>query len=272
MIEITLNNGVKMPQLGLGVFRCDDEEAFNCVKTAIEAGYRHIDTAAFYDNEKAVGEAVKSSGIKREELFITTKLWNDDQRADRQRQALEDSLKRLDMDYVDLYLIHWPVKEKFVQTWLKMEKIYDEKLARAVGVSNFNIHHLDELKEKSELIPSVNQIELHPLLSQANLVDECLKRGIRPEAWSPLGANKNNLLSNPIIIEIAENHGKCPAQVILRWDIQRGIVAVPKSSNPQRQKQNINIFDFELSAQEMQMINALNTDTRVGSDPETFTF
>lgn len=261
-----------MPQVGLGVFRCSEEEAYNCVKSAVELGYEHIDTAKVYENEQFVGEAIKDSGVSREKLFITTKLWNEDQRQDNQRQAFEDSLKRLGIDYVDLYLIHWPVKEKFVESWLELEKIYKEGLAKAIGVSNFNIHHLDAIAEKSEIIPAVNQVECHPLLSQKTILNECKKRGIQFEAWSPLGANKNNILNSDVIMNIAEKYGKSPAQVILRWDIQCGMVTIPKSSNPNRQKQNIDIFDFELNSDEISQIDNLNKNLRVGSDPDNFTF
>lgn len=269
---ITLNNGIKMPQVGLGVFRCEAEEAYNCVRMAIENGYTHIDTAMIYGNEKAVGEAIKDSNVKRESLFITTKLWNDDMRNDNERKAVEESLKRLGLDYVDLYLIHWPVREKFVKSWLEMEKIYADGLAKAVGVSNFNKHHLDEIREKSDLIPAVNQFECHPFLSQKELIEACVQRGIQPEAWSPLGASMNSILDNEKILSIAEKYNKTPAQIVLRWDIECGIVTVPKSSNMQRQKQNIDIFDFKLTEDEINMINSLNKDSRVGSDPESFNF
>lgn len=267
-----LNNGIKMPMVGLGVFRCSEEEAYNNVKSALEVGYTHIDTAMIYGNESGVGQAIKDSGIKREELFITTKLWNDDQRNDNQRQSAEDSLKRLGLDYVDLYLIHWPVKEKFVTSWLEMEKIYKDGLAKAVGVSNFLEHHLEAISEASDLIPAVNQVECHPFLTEKPLIDECKKRGIQFEAWSPLAASKNGLLENDVIIKLAEKYNKTPAQIVLRWDIDCDIVTIPKSSNRDRQKQNIDIFDFELSQEDISAIDALDKDLRVGSHPDTFTF
>lgn len=268
----TLNNGLKMPMLGLGVFRCSDEEAYNAVKTALENGYRHIDTAMIYQNEEAVGKALKDSKIPREELFITTKLWNEDMRKDNQRQAIEDSLKRLDLNYVDLYLIHWPVKEKFVPSWLEMEKIYKEDLAKSVGVSNFLEHHLAEIAKVSDLVPAVNQVEFHPYVAQPNLVKLCKEKGIQFESWSPLGAIKNGLLQDKTIVELAEKYNKTPAQIILRWNIEKDIVTIPKSSNKDRQKENISIFDFELSKEDISKIDALDRNERVGSHPDTFDF
>lgn len=272
MNYITLNNGIKMPQVGLGVFRCEAEETFNTVKSAIESGYKSIDTATAYGNEEYVGEAIKASNIKRENIFITTKLWNDDQRTDNVRGAFENSLKLLKVDYVDLYLIHWPVKEKFVQSWLELEQIYKEGLAKSVGVSNFLEHHIDAIREKSDLIPVVNQVECHPFLSQKSLLKYCKERNIQLEAWSPLGASKNNILDNEVIKELAQKYGKSPAQIILRWDIECGLITIPKSSNKQRQKQNIDIFDFSLLPEEIQKIDSLNKNLRVGSHPDTFTF
>lgn len=267
-----LNNGVEMPMVGLGVFRCSPQEAYDTVKMAIENGYTHIDTAMAYDNEEAVGQAIKDSKIKREDIFVTTKLWNEDQRSDNQRGAVEESLKRLGLDYVDLYLIHWPVKEKFVSSWLEMEKIYTEGLSKAVGVSNFMIHHLKDIKTVSDLVPAVNQVECHPYLIQSELLEYCACEGIQLEAWSPLAARKNKLLDEAIILNIAEKYDKSPAQIVLRWDIERGIVTIPKSSNCQRQKQNIDIFDFSLTKDEVAQINSLDADIRVGSHPDTFTF
>lgn len=268
----TLNNGVKMPMVGLGVFRCSDEEAYYTVKSALENGYRHIDTAMIYENEDAVGKALKDSKIPREELFITTKLWNEDMRKDNQRKAIEDSLKRLELNYVDLYLIHWPVKDKFVTSWLEMEKIYKDGLAKAVGVSNFLEHHLDEIFKVSHLIPAVNQVEFHPYVAQPNLVKFCKEKGIQFESWSPLGATKNNLLKDNTIVEIAQKYNKTPAQIVLRWNIEKDVVTIPKSSNKERQKENINIFDFELSKEDISKIDSLDRNERVGSHPDTFTF
>ncbi len=267
-----LNNGTKMPMLGLGVYKCTEEEAYNTVMTAIENGYRHIDTAMIYQNEEMVGKALKDSGIPREQLFITTKLWNDDMRNDNQRKAIETSLKKLSLDYVDLYLIHWPVKDKFVKSWQEMEKIYEEGLAKAVGVSNFLEHHIEEIEKVSSLIPAVNQVEFHPYLVQPALVDFCKKRNIQFESWSPLGATKNNLLQNEVILSIAQKYEKTPAQIILRWNIEKDIVTIPKSANKERQKQNIDIFDFALSKEDVLKIDALDKNERVGAHPDNFNF
>lgn len=267
-----LNNGVKMPMMGLGVFRCSAEDTFNTVKNAIECGYELIDTAAAYENEEFVGEAIKASGVKRENLFVTTKLWNEEQRKNNQRAAFEESLKKLNMDYVDLYLIHWPVKEKFCESWNELIKLYEEGLVKAIGVSNFKEHHLEELRNTSDFIPSVNQIELHPFLSQKDMLEVNERRGIKTEAWSPLGAAKNELLDNEIVVGLAQKYNKTPAQIVLRWDIECGIITIPKSSNKERQRQNIEIFDFKLLAEEVEKINSLNKNIRVGSDPDYFNF
>lgn len=267
-----LNNGTLMPMLGLGVFRCNEDEAYSSVKSALELGYRHIDTAMIYENEEAVGKAIKDSKIDRKNLFITTKLWNDDMINNSQRKAIENSLKRLNLEYVDLYLIHWPVKEKYVSSWFEMEKIYKEGLTKSIGVSNFLIHHLKDILESSELVPSVNQVEFHPYVIQKDLTNFCKKNNIQFESWSPLGATKNGLLKDKTIIEIAKNYNKSPAQIILRWNIDKGIVTIPKSSNIDRQKENLNIFDFELSESDIKKIDGLDKNERVGSHPDTFNF
>ena len=267
-----LNNGIKMPMVGLGVFRCSDEEVYETVKMALENGYRHIDTAMIYQNEKGVGKAIKDSKIPREELFITTKLWNDDMRNNKQRQAIEDSLKRLDLNYVDLYLIHWPVKEKFVPSWLEMEKIYKDGLAKSVGVSNFLEHHLNDIFNASDLVPAVNQVEFHPYVVQPKLVEFCKEKGIQFESWSPLGAIKNELLKDKVLVELAKKYNKTTAQIVLRWNIEKGVVTIPKSSNKERQKENISIFDFELSKEDIAKIDSLDKNERVGSHPDTFDF
>ena len=271
--KIKLNNGIEMPWVGLGVFRMDnDDDTQIVIEKALAMGYRHIDTAAYYDNEEAVGKAIKSSGIPREEVFITTKVWNEDQRQGTVRQAFEDSLKKLGTDYVDLYLIHWPVAGKFKETWKIFEEIYSTGRVKAIGVSNFKRHHLEELKDVSTITPSVNQIELHPYLVQQEDLDYCNQNGIRVEAWSPFAANKFNLFKEKVIINIAEKHEKSPAQVILRWDHQRGVVVIPKSSHEKRLAENIDIFDFKLSDEEIAQISALNKNKRVGSDPDHFDF
>lgn len=268
---ITLHNGVKMPQLGFGVWRVSPEDGVDAVRTAIEVGYRHIDTAAVYKNEEQVGEAIRQSGVAREELFITTKVWNADQGFDTTLKAHEDSLKKLGLDYVDLYLVHWPVKDKYLETYKALEKLYDEKLVPAIGVSNFHIHHLEDIAAHRNIKPMVDQVELHPMLQQNELRDYCLKNGIAIEAWSPL-MQGGEALTNPIITELAEKHSKTSAQVILRWHLQRGVIAIPKSITPSRIQENFDVFNFELSTDDMNSIASLNENKRVGSDPDNFDF
>lgn len=267
----TLHNGVKMPWFGLGVYKVQEgEEALQSVKDAIKAGYRSIDTAALYQNEESVGQAIKESGVPREELFITTKVWNEDQRNDSVLEAFETSLQKLGLDYVDLYLIHWPVKEKYKQTWKVLEQLYKEGRVRAIGVSNFQIHHLEDLLSVAEIKPMVNQVELHPLLAQPELREYCKKQEIQIEAWAPLGQGR--LLEHPILQEIAAQYNKTTAQVILRWDIQNQIVTIPKSVKEVRIIENANIFDFSLSESDIQKITALNENKRFGADPDNFNF
>lgn len=268
-----LNNGQKMPVLGLGVFRSKDgEETYNAVRWALEAGYRHIDTAAVYGNEASVGRAIHDSGIPREELWITTKLWNTEIRNRNEEAAFAESLKKLGTDYVDLYLVHWPVREDdgYLRVWEKMEQFYKEGRARSIGVSNYHVHHIESLLKIANVVPAVDQVECHPELTQVELADYCASKGIAFEPWSPLGAGK--LLSHPVLSEIAAAHGKTTAQVILRWGLQRGFICIPKSVHKERIQSNAQFFDFELCDDEMQRIFALNADARVGADPETFTF
>jgi len=266
-----LNNGVEMPYLGLGVFKSQEgDEVRNAVISAIEAGYRHIDTAAVYGNEVGVGKGIKDSGIKREDIFITTKLWNEEQRKDNQYNAFEASLERLGVDYVDLYLIHWPVKGKYVESWKILERIYKEGRARAVGVSNFHVHHLEDVFAVSDLVPAVNQVECHPELTQVELVKYCQSKGIAWEPWSPLGAG--TLFNNETIKNIGAKYNKSIAQVILRWGLQLDYINIPKSVNKNRIIENSQIFDFELAQSDMEAIFALNINRRTGGDPETFTF
>lgn len=268
---VKLANGVEMPRLGFGVWKVKDgDEAVNSVKWAIEAGYVSIDTAAAYKNEEGVGQAIKESGVKREDLFVTTKLWNAEQGYESTLAAFDESLRKLELDYVDLYLIHWPVKGKFKDTWRAFEKLYNDKRVRAIGVCNFHEHHLKELMEDAEIAPMVNQIELHPELTQEPLRNYCAEHNIVVEAWSPLGNGK--LLDNAEIKAIAEAHGKSVAQVILRWDLQIGVVTIPKSVHQERIIQNADIFDFELTEDEVAKISALNKDKRTGPDPDNFNF
>ncbi len=273
--SVTLNNGVEMPQLGLGVYQVKDgDEVEAVVLAALEAGYRLIDTASLYGNETGVGRAIKASGIPRQEIFVTTKLWNDDQGYDSALAAFDLSLKKLDMEYVDLYLIHWPSPKRglYVETWKALEEIYRQGRAKAIGVSNFHKQHLDELMANAKVTPAVNQIELHPDLPQLELRAYCEKLGIIVESWSPIGGGGGSLLSQPILATIGQKYGKSPAQVVIRWHIQNGLVVIPKSSHVERIQQNIDVFDFELSYDDMELINGLASDNRVGPNPDTADF
>lgn len=268
--SIRLNNGLEMPTLGLGVFRIGDGSPVkNAVRMALTNGYRKIDTAAVYGNEVGVGEAIEESSLKREEIFLTTKVWNDDQGYDSTLRAFQKSLKRLKTDYVDLYLVHWPVKGHFLETWRALNELYREGQVRAIGVSNFQIHHLEQLSEVSDVVPAVNQIERHPLLTQEELRGYCQEKGIVVEAWSPL--MKGNL-DLPLLKTIGERHHKIPAQVVLRWHLQDGVVVIPKSVHPHRIKENSEIYDFSLSSEEMKAISGLNQNHRFGPDPDSFNF
>ncbi|MBS4204417.1 aldo/keto reductase [Lederbergia citrea] len=259
-----------MPWLGLGVFQvAEGEEVINSVLHAIEAGYRSIDTAAGYRNETGVGTAIKQSGIPREELFITTKLANPDQGYESTLRAFEDSRRKLDLEYIDLYLIHWPGKDKFQETWKAFEKLHKEGFIRSIGVSNFKIHHLETLKQNSDIIPAVNQVEFHPLLNQQKLLQYCKNEGIQLEAWSPIMKGNLNL---PTLTELAAKYGKTPAQIVLRWDVQHGVVTIPKSVHKERIQENADIFDFTLSEEDMKAIDQLNQDHRFGPDPDEFLF
>ncbi len=262
-----LHNGVRMPWLGLGVWRVEDgNEVENAVRTALEVGYRSIDTAKVYGNEAGVGKALKESGVPREEVFITTKVWNDDQGYESTLEAFEGSRQRLGVDVIDLYLIHWPVKGKYIDTWRAMEKLYKEGKVRAIGVSNFHQHHLDNLLAECEIVPMVNQVEMHPYLNQEPLHNYCREKGIQLEAWSPLMQGK--FKEEPLFSELAEKYGKTEAQIILRWDLQREIVTIPKSVTPSRIAENADIFDFELTAEDMDRIMALHRGQRFGRNPE----
>lgn len=268
-----LNNGVPIPMLGSGLFRLtDQEEAARTVKSALENGYRHLDTAAVYRNEAAVGRGIRESGVPREEIFLTTKVWNDRQRTGAVREALEESLTLLGTSYVDLYLIHWPVPGHFVNTWKQMEKLYQEGLVRAIGVCNFREEDLDALVAVSDLVPAVNQVELHPYFQQNALAELCQRRGILVESWGTFTAGQTDLLKDPVLTELGARYGKSPAQVTLRWLYQRGIVSLVKSANPQRQRQNQDIFDFSLTEEEMARIAALDQGLRLGRDPANSDF
>lgn len=269
--SLTLNNGVPMPQLGFGVWQVPDDEAATAVATALEAGYRSIDTAAIYQNERGTGQAVAASGIPREELFVTTKLWNSDQGYDATMRAFDASLEKLGLDHVDLYLIHWPLpsKDAYVDTYRAFEKIHADGRARAIGVSNFLPEHLDRLIGETSVVPAVNQIELHPQLQQAASREAHARHGIATEAWSPLGQGKG-ILEVPAILAIARKHGRTPAQVVLRWHLQLGNVVIPKSVTPSRIRENIDVFDFTLDPEDLAAIAALDENRRIGPDPAEF--
>lgn len=268
---IILNNGVEMPQLGFGVWQVPDAEAETAVATALEAGYRSIDTAAIYGNEEGTGRAIAASGIPREDIFVTTKVWNSDHGYDSTLRAYDTSLAKLGLDYVDLYLIHWPTpaRDLYVETYKALEKLYADGRVRAIGVSNFLPEHLERLIGETSVVPAVNQIELHPHLQQHAAREYHAERGIATEAWSPLGSGKG-ILEIPAIVAIAQKHGRTPAQVVLRWHIQLGNIVIPKSVTPSRIAENIDVFDFSLDAEDLAAISALNEDRRLGAHPAEF--
>ncbi|MFE9448504.1 aldo/keto reductase [Streptomyces sp. NPDC006739] len=268
---IILNNGVEMPQLGFGVWQVPDDEAESAVTTALEAGYRSIDTAAIYGNEEGTGKAIAASGLSREDIFVTTKLWNSDQGYDSTLRAFDASLEKLGLEYLDLYLIHWPLpaRDQYLDTYKAFEKLLAEGRVRAIGVSNFLPEHLERLIAGTSVVPAVNQIELHPHLQQHAARDFHSAQGIATEAWSPLGQGKG-LLEVPAIVAIAQKHNRTPAQIVLRWHLQLGNIVIPKSVTPSRIKENIEVFDFTLDPEDLAAISALNEDRRLGPDPATF--
>ena len=268
---LTLNNQVTMPQIGLGVLKAQaNGEVEAAVLSALQSGYRKIDTAAAYRNESGVGRDILQSQITREEIFLTTKVWNTDQGYDKTLSAFEQSLERLQTDYVDLYLVHWPVAGKYKDTYRALEKIYREGRAKAIGVSNFQIHHLEDLLAHSQIVPAVNQIELHPHLQQDELIAFAQQNRIQIEAWRPIMMGQ--VLSIPELVQIGEKHGKSAVQITLRWLLQRKVSIIPKSVHPQRIADNFDVFDFELSREEMKSISALNENRRLGPDPDNFNF
>jgi len=265
---VTLNNGLKMPQLGFGVWQVPDEEAATAVTNAFKVGYRSIDTAMVYKNEIGVGKAIKESSIPREELFITTKVWNSDQGYENTLRAFDESLERLGLDYVDLYLIHWPTPQydEYVDTYKALEKLYKDGRVKAIGVCNFEIEHLERILKECEVKPVLNQVECHPYLAQNELKEFCAKHDIFVEAWSPLDQG-GEVLQDDVIIKIAESKRKTPAQVVLRWHLQNNTIVIPKSVTPSRIEENFQVFDFELNDNEMEQINGINKNRRKGPHP-----
>lgn len=270
---LTMNNGVQIPQLGLGVFQTPDGKATSqAVTWALQAGYRHIDTAMIYGNEESVGQGIRDSGLKRRDVFLTTKLWNDDIRSGRAKEAFEESLDRLGTDYVDLYLIHWPA-QGWQQAWQDMEELYRQRRVRAIGVCNFQQHHLEELHSISSTKPAVNQIESSPQFVNQELIDYCHgELRIDVEAYSPLGGTGGSVLSDPRLESISRRVGRSPAQVVLRWHMQRGLIVIPKSTHQERIEQNAQVFDFTLDEDDMKAISAMDSGIRAGADPDNFDF
>ncbi|MEX2443321.1 MAG: aldo/keto reductase [Alkalispirochaeta sp.] len=267
---VTLHNGVEMPRFGLGVFKSEPgAETRDAVVSALQAGYRSIDTATFYENEQSVGEGLAASGVPRDQVFVTTKVWNTDQGYQRTLEVFEESMDYLQLETLDLYLIHWPMAETFIETWRALEKLYDDGRVRAIGVSNFEPHHLERLQRESGIVPVVNQVELHPYLQQNELRDYCREAGIAVEAWSPIA--RGQVVDDSVLQEIGAAHGKSPVHATIRWELQHGIITIPKSVKPHRIADNADVFDFELSAAEMARIDALDQGEsgRLGPHPDT---
>ena len=266
-----LNNGTFMPWLGLGLYKMTDaQEIDRAVKTALEVGYRAFDTATFYRNERFIGKALRQSGIPRDEIFLTSKVWNDAQREKRTLAVFNESLEDLGTDYVDLYLIHWPVRGYFKGTWQVLEKLYGEGRTRAIGTSNFHVHHLQDLMADSQVLPAVDQVEFHPYLYQSDLLEFCRSKNIQLEAWGPL--MKGNITAKQPVAALADKYKRTPAQIALRWDLQHEVVVIPKSSRPERILENSQIFDFELSPEDMSLLDGLNEGLHLGPNPDTFNF
>lgn len=265
--HVRLNNGTAIPRLGFGTYKATaGTEVEDALRTALDLGYRGIDTAALYNNEESIGRVIRESGIPREELFVTTKVWNSDQGHDRTMRAFDESLRKLGLDYVDLYLIHWPIPRLMRETWEAMEEIARSGRSKAIGVCNFLVHHLEELSGIAEIPPAVDQVEHHPYLAQPDLRDYCHENDIVMQAWAPVMRGRVNLV--PTLVEIAARHDKTPAQVSLRWILQHGVVTIPKSVHENRIRENADVFDFTLSAEEMAAIDALDRHERLGPDPD----
>jgi len=265
---LTMNDGRGIPQLGLGVYKVPDDEAADIVATAVDAGYRHIDTATLYGNEVGVGNGMRASGIARDELFVTTKVWQNDHGYDQTLRAFDTSLRRLGLDYIDLYLIHWPApkQDRYVDTWRAMEKLRADGVVRSIGVSNFHTHHLDRLLAETDVVPVINQVELHPWLPQREVREYDSAHGILTESWSPLA--RGRVLGNDVLDRIAAKHGVTPAQAVIRWHLQLGLVVIPKSVSADRIRQNADVFGFELDADDLGAIASLETGERTGMDPD----
>lgn len=266
-----LHNGVAMPYFGLGVYQSEDgKEVINAVQWALEAGYRHIDTASIYKNEAGVGRAIRQSPVAREEIFVVSKVWNSDQGYDSTLRAFDASLEKLGMEYLDLYLVHWPVAGKYKETWKALEQLYQERRVRAIGVSNFLQHHLEDLMERAQVVPMVNQMEFHPFLVQQDLLDFCGKHNIQYEAWSPL--MQGAIFDQSMFEEVTEKYQKNVAQIVLRWDLQKGVVTIPKSSKKEHILSNADIFDFKLSPEDVAFLEGLDRRQRFGPNPDAFDF
>ena len=271
MKTFKLNNGIEIPQIGLGVYKSQEgEQAVQAVKWALEEGYRHIDTAKIYRNEESVGKGWKESGVPREEIFLTTKLWNEDVVQEKTKEVFEESLRKLQTDYVDLYLIHWPVR-KWKQAYLEMEELYNQGKIKAIGLSNFTKANIEEIERDCHVMPAVNQIESNPYFNNQELIDYCLSKGIQVEVWSPLGGSKTTKIrDDEVLNELAKKYNVSVAQIIIRWHVQRGVIVLPKSVHKDRIIENMDVYNFELSAEDMEIINGLNRNERTGPDPEVY--
>ena len=268
---VILNNGVEIPYLGLGVFKVKDgNEVINSIKYALDAGYRHVDTAALYANEEGVGKAIKEHSVHRDDIFVTSKVWNSDQGYESTLKAFDLSLQKLGFEYLDLYLIHWPVAGKFKDTWRALEKLYRDGRVRAIGISNFLQHHIEDLMNSIEILPMINQMEFHPRLVQQDLIDFCQRNKIQFEAWSPF--RMGEIFKVKELDEIAQRYNKSVAQLVVRWDLQKGVVTIPKSIKKGRIISNADVFDFEISNEDMALIDALDRHERIGADPDNFSF